>query len=522
MVILESTLVPTTKPIRTKVTAQFNPEFDTGSSDSDLTSASAESPNSPESYQRDLVEKLWTGLSLGAKQAFGVELPPYSLSSIKFKTFLARMYGNQMSYQKQGETNLLSGTISLEINEKKPEALLYQLAHEALHILSERIALLKNIPNSNEQHLTLLRSGLEIFRNVFIPDQPVLKTSDGTKQLILPTGVGLTGVNEAITETLAAKLLESSKTFLPDFADYTFEPSAYPEQRRFFNALIRNIVIAWNNPQFRNLSTGLESNIKTQTAPNSDLWEKRYLTLKSSLQLSDTITISDVMTIFENCYLGKTPLSLLARLINTTLGNRTFATLYEESSSASHPESNKVWELISQPEVTAAFQKKDVTSMCGNTKIEIHSGQIPDTIPFGDYEQSSGKIYGVNSTLRKYADLFQHPISLAYGKIIVEAVIKNQAEPPQKTVSPSDALHVVPLPYSKSSTQDSINNFCFLAYCKAAGINLESGEELPQQDGITFFQYTIPNETNKVLLKVSTQPVDWLGDAATFYFVVNK
>lgn len=498
-----------------------------------------------------VLSKIWNALSRAAFNQFGIEVPKLNSEMVQWA-----FVGSGFS----ADIEVFSGLIRLDGAKMNDfEDIVTTLAHEFAHFIARRLAL------KRDQIMLRARSGLRFTGPVYERKtldfsetiESDLTNSKKRQKFIAPEShtIGMSMLDEAVTEILSIKLLNAVKSeiFGPEF-EGEFVPSSYPESRRFYQALVRNLVFAWNNPELRFQHFSAIRGTPTYDAITKDTWVSRTEKLALDLFLAihrtpeeqallaelspaelatqanramATISEDQIFELFEDTIVGKAPVYLVAKLINTMLGERMFQFLQKISWSAfdqdilskrdNSYEKNRAWKFISQPEKSLAFKTQDTDVWFDNKTLTISGDDVPNHIPTRSYEDSDGTQLGLADIFRAYENRLRHPIGdihdLGVAAQLVTLGYSNNAR-----LYPFDfgALHrAVPDSLFVTEAQRSVN-FCFKKLCSllevdpldhASAIISENHDVLGYKFQVHHFN--LPSHPDLFLSKVKTNSTDY-------------
>lgn len=347
------------------------------------------------------LNRLWDGLRPEIFKLTGVNTPPFDESMIRWVQFNS----GQRAREVLGDNHPVSGLIRLNPQKLHSYGDVAQtVVHEVFHAISQR-KLLKR-----EDAIVPVRTGLAVIGNTLAGKQNSEFKFESW---------GFNILNEALIEIVSQRVLDQAAPTIPELRDKHFEPSTYKEARRFYKALIRNIVLAWNDPNLRDAPTDHNwsrfEGTPAWSAAHSEQVEDKMLRVKNELGFTDQITEEEVEKLFEQTIWDKHALPKVAHLINALFGVGAWKHIYEITSriNPGKPEGMySLWHLINQPATTDAKRPRDVGFTFNGQYAWLGTDTIPSGISTKSYDREDGEVLGIGDIFNHYERLLENPLDL--------------------------------------------------------------------------------------------------------------
>lgn len=414
------------------------------------------------------VSELWIQLQKEIEIVTGEVIPNFDESLIDWVQFEGERGGEVL-----GDNNLLSGRIRLNaVLMRNEEIVARTLCHELFHFISRR----KILERDNKP--VVARGGLSMIGNKLFRRDSNSNIVDTFENRT----VSLAIVNEAVVETLSAKVLTKIAPNIAALKDKKFEPQSYGEARRFYTSLIENIVLAWNEPHLRQLK-GYKmtwEGMPSYEAVNSPAWKARFIKLQNELELSDNVSYQQIEEIFEKATWEKEGVHKISKLINTLLGEGAFQQMLTltKGLKPGDPKSDRsytsLWRIIAQPTEAKSKDKRDTKVDFLDTSIEIKKEEIPEYVAVSSYDREDGHIMGIQEVFSHYEKLIQHPYSKDELTSLALLAYSDYKVTNPASYFGSDIFYIPANINGFSTITDSSMEFCFAKFKEQAKLNMSN------------------------------------------------
>ncbi len=281
------------------------------------------------------IEKIWNLLVPEFKKATGIQLPTFSKDMFSWVNF-SHIYQNSSP---SATHNPVSGAVQLSLYSLHPEnidRLAHDLAHEMAYAISRRVLLL------DESEVIPVRSGLSFIKNA-LTSYVGESNSHSKVRNYYHIGWAGTPFDEAVVEIFSSKILKRVKDKIAGLENIEVNAVTYVEERRIFNALVQNIVLAWNIPELRQ---NTDYRVRSSRRREGESWQYRIKKLQSDLGWGDTITSDQVVHLFEQALHQKNGLTKIARLLNTVFGDSAFQELWRGSKHEATDQKKRLFSIM--------------------------------------------------------------------------------------------------------------------------------------------------------------------------------